>query len=658
MNTGLRTVYFLGIAIILGLILLIYLYPSSDQEKIDIIINKEDIINRGNYDFLRKNLDFIGMKLKPHEKKIIIFFLNDKTGDNALSWISDGFPSIINTIFGQSQMLEPIPLYSIEDFSGYIDYGPVGEMDLESSVRIGESMGADFLMQGDYYLEGDSIRFDIKIFNVSNSELLKYIREKAENKEAVFKTIHKISKYCLDILNVDFQEKLKLADMFTDNDEAFRFYQRGIWDYDQGLYSKAEMNFKRALEMDSGFIMCYYYLAVLFRRLGIDSGYIQTAYKNSSSLTYFYQKLIEAEFFFQNNRLQESIAVLMSLQNIYRIDRQVMYHIADYLYESGDYERSVEYIDRVIVIDPEYLPAYETRADILVKEGNTDEALEIISELIKKRPFAVRLYMVLASIFAADNRYDFALDQCRIALEMDSTLIEAKLMTARMLNYLLMPDEAMDMLQGLIIDETELPHYFDWKTETILVSLTLADNYSKALDILKSRRTEEPQGLAVSLFRTYLHLKSGEKDKAHKELTRAESLLSGASLRYMGLYIYLLGLMMDNSELVHRLDAVSGIVSGQANPDTVSFLEDELRHYRLGEDRKINNSENPFTGFYCRMKEIKGDETQQKEKILDAYRALSYDSLDLPNIVYFKELIDHAFLLGIDIDADEIYGHD
>ncbi len=671
MNIRLKSVNFIGISIIIISILIIVFYPSSKKRKIDIVMDKKEVISRQNYDVMRENLNVIGMKLKSQElKKILIFYLNDKTGDEAFSWISDGFPSIINTFFSESYALEPIPMYSIDDLSEYIDYNIGDEIDFETAVNIGESMDADFIIQGDFYLEGDGIQFDVKIFNINNRELLKYIREKAEDKQAVFKAIHKISDYSLEVLNIDFQEKSEIEGIFTQSSEAFKLYQRGLWDFYQGRYSRSEVNFKRALDLDASFTMCYYYLGMIYRKRGIKSDFISIAYEKSIDLSNYYQKFIEAEYNFQQGRIQESIASMVSLQNVYNIDKQVSYHLAEYYNENGNYSESIELLNKILDTDPEYILALELKTEIMVKEGKSEEALEVISGIIKKRPFAVRLYLILAKIFLIDERYDFAAEQCRIAADIDEDCLESRIMLADILIYCLDTEGALDLLGQSQISKSDLPYYHSLIKEMTVMCFILSDNHEQALELVEgliiNNSTEFTEKVIARMVRVYLWIRMNLKDKALLELKALEDVVLNSSINAFALYSYLISEVRSNKEMHAWIINIGRFKRIRESSNMKAVLENEMVFFESGgddgenKDYSIIDPENPDAKLLFiirKMKKLLKEKSYDdaKDAVDDFFSIYSASSISLNNIIYYKELLSIADEMNISLQHNKMH---
>ncbi len=82
------------------------------------------------------------------------------------------------------------------------------------------------------------------------------------------------------------------------------------------------------------------------------------------------------------------------------------YHQAQRFYSSDSIDKSLEYIDSVIIVQPFYSPAYYLKGLILLRENNLTEARAVLEKYLELDPFSPDGWATLSWIWFKLGRPD------------------------------------------------------------------------------------------------------------------------------------------------------------------------------------------------------------------------------------------------------------
>lgn len=631
-------IYIAAILILLTMLAFYLFIPLEPDDSISIHLRLDELNADIDTRDIRSDINSITVRLD-HRKpgKVLVFELNDSTGNEALSWVREGFPTMLNTYFTQTRILEPITHYSLYDHS------PAEIISIESAIILGETVGAEFIVQGDYYLAESIIVFDIIIFNVPSREMVRFIREKAESHQKVFKTIHKIANQCLDVLNIDYQERSKLATLWTDNEKAYQLYQNALWHFQQGLMKRAENMLMDALELDNDFIMCRYYLGILHRKQGTDSDQIFLAHNSKDKLSSFFQKLIGAEYLFQQGYYEKAIAMLSELYNYYGSDKHLYYMLADYHFHNNDYRKAQYFLTMSLEQDPELIMAYMFQRDIYMEKNQINEAVMYITELIKRRPLAPYPYYALAQIFESEGMLDFAIDQCRTALTMDNDFLEAKYLLGKILFF----NQNFAESQRALINKKK-PVYFHRPEilELLIMNSIMQGKYEISYRYFEQYSANSlKQCYPYKINMAYLAWRTNDIDKYLNILNNLDKSHILKNKRSLALFISLCSLHYgpDIKEILRPYYFINQISGIQEN---VSLIAEVLTYYndQTQKNSIVPQADRDIRAYYLAEKArhyIAEKETGHALNIVNKFfKEYRPGDITFFNFIYFAQIVD------------------
>ena len=212
-------------------------------------------------------------------------------------------------------------------------------------------------------------------------------------------------------------------DYTTSSDEAYALLQEGK-DLRSRLYiTEAARNFEEAIKLDSNFSIAWVELAQYKLNTGdnqLAQEYYNHALKNYNNLKE-HEKLYLDIYgaYFKNNDMEESskIALKYAEQFPRRLEGHLM--LANSAWERGEIETAINEYDKIIKIDSNYAPAYNSLGYLQFGNGNFSKALEYFDVYIRLLPDQANPHDSRGEILMALGRYDEALQEFKTAHQIE-----------------------------------------------------------------------------------------------------------------------------------------------------------------------------------------------------------------------------------------------
>ena len=187
---------------------------------------------------------------RPSQSIAVMPFVN-MSADPEQEYFCDGLTEELINALSRIRDLKVVARTSAFTFKG-------GSHDVR---KVGRKLDVRTVLEGSVRKSGNSLRITAQLINVMDGYHLWSERYDRELKD-VFKIQDEISFAIVDILKVKIleDEKHKLVKRYTDNIEAYNFYQQGYYFFnkvDLNLSDKAIAYFNEALKLDPNYALAY-----------------------------------------------------------------------------------------------------------------------------------------------------------------------------------------------------------------------------------------------------------------------------------------------------------------------------------------------------------------------------------------------------------------
>lgn len=187
-------------------------------------------------------------------KTLAISYFDNNSGDRALDPLARGLADMLITDLGGISALQIVERTRLNDALKELDLSRSKFIDPKTALRLGKGLAASWILTGGYVVSGDTMRIDVRIFQVDSGAVL--ASDKVEGGKDDF---FALEKDLVDVLirtlaiQVEGRERSALRRNPTESWLAFSRYSLGLSLADQGDDAGARVAFEAALAADPGY---------------------------------------------------------------------------------------------------------------------------------------------------------------------------------------------------------------------------------------------------------------------------------------------------------------------------------------------------------------------------------------------------------------------
>lgn len=260
-----------------------------------------------------------------------------------------------------------------------------GPITREVEIEIGRSVQAGSILTGSMVTLGSEVEILAELRALDGTELA--AAEVRGPEDDLFGLVDRLSVELLrDIWRATTEmPALGVSDVTTENVDAMRYFLEGEKQYRASAWPLAVNAYTKAVEADPQFALAYYRLTRTLGWVGGDdtarrSGYIDLALAFSDRLPARVQELALAEKLWLEGEQDASIDTLRALAGRYPDDPETLHRLADSEYHrlheragpvAASIEEQVGEFERVLEIDPSFLPAIVHPLEVALRYGDT-----------------------------------------------------------------------------------------------------------------------------------------------------------------------------------------------------------------------------------------------------------------------------------------------
>ena len=354
----------------------------------------------------------------PHIRSLAVLPLDNHSGEAGQEYFADGMTEALITSLAKIQALRVISRTSAMQYRGA----------RKSLPQIANELNVDAVIEGSVFRSGDRVRIAAQLIHAPTDQHLW-----ADSYERDFKDVlslqSEIAQRIADEVRVTVtpQERESLKRTRQVNPEAHEHYLRGRYHWNkrsEQSVKKAVTHFQQAIDIDPTYAQGYAGLADCYNILGYYTSLSpRDAYtKGRAAATRALQL---------DGTLAEPHAALGVVKRDFEWDWAGAEH---------DFQRAIE-------VNPSYVEAYHWRSTLLSLLERHDEGLLEKKKALAMDPLSVAITTDLARMLYFHREYDYAINQYRAALEMDSNFFAAHLWLAQAFQQKGQCDEAITELQ-------------------------------------------------------------------------------------------------------------------------------------------------------------------------------------------------------------------
>lgn len=396
--------------------------------------------------------------------------------------------------------LSNIPQITVRPTSAVLKYAGYQS----DPLTIGRELGVDSLLEGTIERFEDRIRVTVQLLRLRDGAPLwgEMIEEQFTN---IFSVEDSISEQVTRVLKLklNVEEKKKLTKRYTENVKAYQLYLRGRCLLDKRV--EVEMNksiayFNQAIEIDSEYALAYSGLAHAHFLLGV--------YRSAAPRDAFPKAQAAAERALEiDEQLVEARACLAYMKACY----------------DWDWVNAEKEFRTALELNPNYATGHIWYSDYLSAVGRFDEALAEVDLALELDSLSLINNLNLALHLYFGRQYDRAIDQLQKTLELDPYYALARWSLGKTYTQQARYQEALD--------EFRKAAHLSGRSSLMLSELgrvyALSGQSEKARKLLSELKTRSSERYVSPYDIATMHAGLGEQNLAFEWLDRAYEERSG-----------------------------------------------------------------------------------------------------------------------------------
>lgn len=323
----------------------------------------------------------VSLQQLPGRKTVAVMYFDNQSESDDLDWLREGLADMIITNLSRSDKLSLLSRQQLHLLLERIGHRENEKIRLNEATEVARRSQARIVVLGSFARLGDQIRIDVHLHDVHDGQLLAAERLIVAQPAEILTQIDVLSLKLASHLGALPAEarKLSLADVMTDNLEAYRYYSLAIAKAQALNNREAIALLQKAVKLDPQFAMAH--------------GRIGFAYAVTDHYAEEAKPHLEKAFQLANHLTE----------------KDSLYIKAWYSIANLDFTGAVEAFRKIIAQYPMEVEAYLTLGYLLRGEGQHDEAINVLKQSLVIDQEARDVYNALGLTYLDLHRYDEAI---------------------------------------------------------------------------------------------------------------------------------------------------------------------------------------------------------------------------------------------------------
>jgi tetratricopeptide (TPR) repeat protein len=315
----------------------------------------------------------------------VVDFIN-QTGESEL----DGLSGMLITALEQSRRLSVLTRSRMFDILKQMGRENVERIDETLGREICKKANLDALVIASIMKFGNIYSIDLKVLDPNRDEYLFTAKEEGSGKESIPSMVDRLSEKTRIGLKEKSEEirlfSQEVAEVTTPNLEAYQHYFEGEELLNKLHFDEARKEFLKAISLDSTFALAYYRLAYTSwwtqESERVQKEQLQKAVDLIDRIPEKERYLVRADMVRVEEGYEVGIEALKVMEKIYPNDKELLYNIGDWSFHIGRNQTAMEYLEKVLVMDPYHERTLQHLTWTYAYQGFLDKMYEVVQRLI------------------------------------------------------------------------------------------------------------------------------------------------------------------------------------------------------------------------------------------------------------------------------------
>ena len=355
------------------------------------------------------------------ENPLAIMYFENMVDPEDRDRFSQMITALLITDLSESRYLRVVSRQRLFDILKLLGKENLKEINRTVASEVAKRAGVKWILTGSILQTEPNIVLTSDISDASSGEILATQRVTGEAGENLFKVVDKLSVEVRQDFSLPEGAKQELdrpvADFTSHSLQAYRYYLEGLDFYNKVYDAEAEESFRKTLEFDSTFAMAYYWLTSLTR--GSEQEKMRAkAVQYMDGVTQKEKLYIQSDGAYLSGNWAQYADELHKIVERYPEEKRALFWLGNvYIVKLGQPEKGIEYIEKVIELDPLNKLAYNKLAYVYNAIGDFDKSMWAINQYISLAPDEPNPYDTRGDLYAFNGKINQAVESYKKTLK-------------------------------------------------------------------------------------------------------------------------------------------------------------------------------------------------------------------------------------------------
>jgi tetratricopeptide (TPR) repeat protein len=310
------------------------------------------------------------------EIRTAIIPFENRSGTPEMDWLRIGLADMLATSLSGSPR---IALITEDQLQRGLRQSSASPLRKEDALRAAQQAGVRAMITGAFAVLGETVRLDVQIYDVPTSRLLGGESLTVAKPALLLAQLDPLATKLAARLGAPFATQTRLAEVMTNNLEAYRLYSLGLARTRDLRRPEAIALYQKALELDPGFGMAYARIGFTYSswaRPAEGKPYLEKAYRLSGRLTPRDRLFIRAWYAVACQDYEGAERAYREILAAFPLEVEVYYALGTLLLGERRYDEARQILQRGLTVEPDMPQLHNMLSAAYLELGENDHALE------------------------------------------------------------------------------------------------------------------------------------------------------------------------------------------------------------------------------------------------------------------------------------------